>query len=123
LIQVPDLRTGIQLINALAPEHLELCLDDPWACLSHIKNAGAIFLGHYTPEPLGDYFAGPNHVLPTMGSARFASALSVQSFMKKSSLIAATGEYSRRNADKVARLARLEGLEAHARSAEIRHNQ
>lgn len=123
LIQVPDLRTGIQLINALAPEHLELCLDDPWSCLSHIRNAGAIFLGHYTPEPLGDYFAGPNHVLPTMGSARFASALSVQNFMKKSSLIAATGEYSRRNADKVARLARLEGLEAHARSAEIRHNQ
>ncbi|MFP4035077.1 MAG: histidinol dehydrogenase [Desulfovermiculus sp.] len=120
-IHVPDMRTAMQLINFLAPEHLELCLDDPWSWLSHIQNAGAIFLGHHTPEPLGDYFAGPNHVLPTMGSARFASALSVQDFMKKSSLIAATRDYTQRNALKVAQLARLEGLEAHARSAEIRH--
>lgn len=123
LIQVPDMPTGVQLINSLAPEHLELCMDDPWSWLSHIHNAGAIFLGHHTPEPIGDYFAGPNHVLPTMGSARFASALSVQNFVKKSSLIAATKEYSRRNTGKVARLARLEGLEAHARSAEMRHNK
>ena len=121
-IQVPDLETGMHLINSLAPEHLELCLDDPWSWLSSIHNAGAIFLGHYTPEPIGDYFAGPNHVLPTMGSARFASALSVQNFIKKSSLIAATKSYSQGNADKVASLARLEGLEAHARSAEIRLN-
>ncbi|MDZ7762371.1 MAG: histidinol dehydrogenase [Desulfovermiculus sp.] len=121
LVHVPDLEAAVHLINTLAPEHLELCLDDPWAWLSSIHNAGAIFLGHYTPEPIGDYFAGPNHVLPTMGSARFASALSVQNFMKKSSMIAATKSYSQRNADKVARLARLEGLEAHARSAEIRH--
>jgi histidinol dehydrogenase len=120
-IHVQDMRTAMQLINFLAPEHLELCLDDPWSWLSHIQNAGAIFLGHHTPEPIGDYFAGPNHVLPTMGSARFGSALSVQNFMKKSSLIAATSDYSQRNAQKVAQLARLEGLEAHARSAEIRH--
>jgi histidinol dehydrogenase len=120
LIQVPDIRTGFELINSLAPEHLELCVDDPWSCLSYIHNAGAIFLGHHTPEPIGDYFAGPNHILPTMGSAKFASALSVQNFMKKSSLIAATSDYSQRNADKVSRLARLEGLEAHARSAAMR---
>lgn len=120
LIQVPDMRTGFEFINSLAPEHLELCVDDPWSCLSYIHNAGAIFLGHHTPEPFGDYFAGPNHVLPTMGSAKFASALSVHNFMKKSSLIAATSDYSQRNADKVARLARLEGLEAHARSVAMR---
>jgi histidinol dehydrogenase len=120
LIQVPDMRTGFELINSLAPEHLELCVDDPWSCLSYIHNAGAIFLGHHTPEPIGDYFAGPNHVLPTMGSAKFASALSVHNFIKKSSLIAATSDYSQRNADKVVRLARLEGLEAHARSAAMR---
>jgi histidinol dehydrogenase len=114
------MRTGFELINSLAPEHLELCVDDPWSCLSYIHNAGAIFLGHHTPEPIGDYFAGPNHVLPTMGSAKFASALSVHNFIKKSSLIAATSDYSQRNADKVVRLARLEGLEAHARSAAMR---
>ncbi len=120
LISVDDLETGIWLINRLAPEHLELCIEDPWSHLSSIRNAGAIFLGHHTPEPVGDYFAGPNHVLPTMGSARFASALSVQDFCTRSSIISATPAYLKSHADKIAGLARLEGLEAHARSVEVR---
>ncbi|MCF8040285.1 MAG: histidinol dehydrogenase [Desulfohalobiaceae bacterium] len=121
LIQVPELTTGLALANQLAPEHLQLCIQDPWASIGAIQNAGAVFLGHYTPESLGDYFAGPNHVLPTLGTARFASGLSVQHFCKKTSLIAADQDYFARSAGKIARLARLEGLEAHARSAEIRN--
>jgi histidinol dehydrogenase len=120
LISVDSLEAGVELINLLAPEHLELCIDDPWSELSSIRNAGAIFLGHHTPEPVGDYFAGPNHVLPTMGSARFASALSVQDFCTKSSIISANPAYLERHAGSIARLARLEGLEAHARSVEVR---
>ena len=120
LIQVPELTTGLALANQLAPEHLQLCIRDPWSSIGAIQNAGAVFLGHYSPESLGDYFAGPNHVLPTLGTARFASGLSVHHFCKKTSLIAADQDYFARSAGKIARLARLEGLEAHARSAEIR---
>lgn len=120
LISVDDLETGLDLVNRLAPEHLELCIEDPWSQLPLIRNAGAIFLGHHSPEPVGDYFAGPNHVLPTMGSARFASALSVQDFCTKSSIICATPGYLGDHAARIARLARLEGLEAHARSVEVR---
>jgi len=120
LIWVPDCATGLELIDRLAPEHLELCLEDPWAHVWAVSRAGAIFLGHTSPEPLGDYFAGPNHVLPTVSTARFSSPLSVQDFCTRSSLVAAASGYLRQHGRKVARLARLEGLEAHARSAEIR---
>ncbi len=120
IVFVPDLDTGLELVNRLAPEHLELALHAPWASLGRIRNAGAIFLGWHSPEPVGDYFAGPNHVLPTMGTARFSSGLSVETFCKKSSLIAVNQAYTARHGEKIARLARLEGLEAHARSVEQR---
>jgi len=116
LVHTPDLDTGVALINRLAPEHLELCVDDPWSMLGRIRNAGAIFMGHHCPEPVGDYFAGPNHVLPTMGTARFASGLSVDSFIKKSNIIATSCEYLHTHGKAIARLASLEGLDAHARS-------
>ena len=121
VVTVPSLKLGIELVNKLAPEHLELAVADAWSILGDIRHAGAIFLGSGCPEPVGDYFAGPNHVLPTMGNARFSSALSVETFTKKSSLIAAPPAYARRHGAKIARLARLEGLEAHARSVECRN--
>jgi len=117
-----DLEQAINLVNRIAPEHLELCVAEPWPLLGKIRNAGAVFMGHHCPEPVGDYFAGPNHVLPTLGTARFSSALSVQTFCKKTSVIAASAEYVQHHGHKIARLARLEGLEAHARSVEIRDN-
>jgi histidinol dehydrogenase len=117
IIVVPDMDTALRLADRICPEHLELLVNDPWPLLPRIRHAGAIFMGHYSPEALGDYFAGPNHVLPTMGTARFASALSVSTFCKKTSLIAAGREFAASGAESIARLARLEGLEAHARSA------
>ncbi|MHC1751269.1 histidinol dehydrogenase [Humidesulfovibrio sp.] len=120
ILVVDDLDQGLALVNRIAPEHLELAVDEPFALLGKIRNAGAIFLGHHCPEPVGDYFAGPNHVLPTLGTARFSSALSVQSFCKKSSIIATSKDYIAQHGGKIARLARLEGLEAHARSVEVR---
>lgn len=95
-------------------------MKDPWSVMPHIRHAGAVFLGPYSPEPLGDYFAGPNHVLPTLGTARFSSALSVQTFCKRTSIIAASQNFARSSADTVAALARMEQLEAHARSMENR---
>ena len=106
--------------NRIAPEHLELSLRDPFAWLDQVQNAGACFLGHYAPEPLGDYFAGPNHVLPTSGTARFFSPLSVQDFIKRSSVIYYSREKLLGSARDIGRFARAEGLEAHARSALIR---
>ncbi len=120
VILVKDIDAGLDLVNRIAPEHLELAVADPWPLLGKIRHAGAIFMGHNTPEPVGDYFAGPNHVLPTLGTARFSSALSVQDFCKKSSVISTTGDYINEHGGKIARLARLEGLEAHARSVECR---
>jgi len=120
VITVPDQATGLDLINRLAPEHLELAVADPWAILGQVRHAGAIFMGHHSPEPVGDYFAGPNHVLPTLRTVRFSSALSVQNFCKKSSVIATSPGYVAKHGAKIARLARLEGLEAHARSVECR---
>lgn len=117
ILCVPDLGTAMELANAIAPEHLELLVDDPWSLLPLVRHAGAVFMGHYSAEPLGDYYAGPNHVLPTMGTARFSSALSVQTFCKKTSVIAASPAFARGSAEAVARLARLEALEGHARSA------
>lgn len=119
-VLVPDLNEACALANAAAPEHLELLVAEPWSLMPKITQAGAVFMGDYAAEVIGDYFAGPNHVLPTMRTARFASALSVQTFTKKISLIATSPDYARTHADKIARLARLEGLEAHARSVETR---
>jgi histidinol dehydrogenase len=96
---------------------------EPWRLLPQIRHAGAVFMGAHSPEAVGDYFAGPNHVLPTLGTARFASALSVQTFCKRTSIIAASSAFARQHADSIARLARLEGLEAHARSVEARREQ
>ncbi len=117
IIVAENLRVGIDIANRLAPEHLELMVDDPFAFLDSIRNAGSVFLGRSCPEALGDYFAGPNHTLPTSGTARFSSPLSVDDFVKKSQFLCYTPEALEAVADDVARFARKEGLEAHARSA------
>lgn len=121
LVTVPNLNVGLDFINNMAPEHLELAVAEPWSLLGKVNHAGAIFMGHHCPEPVGDYFAGPNHVLPTVGTARFSSALSVETFCKKCSLIYTDKNYVARHGGKIARMARLEGLEAHARSIESRY--
>lgn len=120
IFMVPDQDTAISLANRIAPEHLEVHVRDPWSLVGRIQNAGAIFLGEHSPEPVGDYFAGPNHVLPTSGTARFASALGVETFLKRTSVIACSKAALDRDAPSIVRLAELEGLEAHARSAAIR---
>ncbi len=120
IMLVPDIETGIELSNRLAPEHLELIVKEPFDYIDRIQNAGALFLGAYTPEPMGDYIAGPNHVLPTAGTARFSSALSVENFTKKTSLIHYSESAFKEEADDVIRLAETEGLGAHANSVKIR---
>lgn len=115
-----DLLQAIDIANEIAPEHLELCVDDPFAILDRIRNAGSIFMGRYCPEALGDYFAGPNHTLPTGGTARFSSPLSVDDFVKKSQFTYYTAEALEQVADKVAYFADKEGLNAHAKSAVAR---
>ncbi|MGM0837713.1 MAG: histidinol dehydrogenase [Bacillota bacterium] len=111
---------ALRAVNELAPEHLEVMTKEPMNLLPFIKHAGAIFLGRYSSEPVGDYFAGPNHVLPTNGTARFSSGLSVDEFVKKSSIIMYSQQALEDNVDKIATFARLEGLEAHARAVEAR---
>ncbi|MFW9603324.1 MAG: histidinol dehydrogenase, partial [Trichlorobacter sp.] len=120
VILVDDLAQAASFSNRLAPEHLELAVNDPFALLPLITNAGAIFMGHYTPEAVGDYLAGPNHTLPTGGTARFFSPLSVDDFVKKSSLIYLSPEGLQRLGSDVVTLAELEGLDAHARSVSVR---
>ncbi len=122
VMKVPDIETAIKLSNRLAPEHLELIVKEPFNYLNQIHNAGALFLGPYTPEPMGDYIAGPNHVLPTAGTARFSSALSVENFIKKTSLIHYSKQAFNREADDVIKLAEIEGLTAHANCIKIRKN-
>jgi histidinol dehydrogenase len=117
---VEDLNAAVALANRLAPEHLELQVLDPWALLGRIEHAGAVFLGNYSPEAVGDYFAGPNHVLPTAGTARFASALGVENFLKKTSVISYSKEALNRDGAGIMRLAELEGLQAHAASVRVR---
>jgi len=117
---VESIDAAVGLSNRIAPEHLELHLKDPLPWLGRIENAGAVFMGDHTPEPVGDYFAGPNHVLPTAGSARFASALGVDDFLKKTSVIAYSRAAFDRDAESIIRLAELEGLDAHAESVRIR---
>ncbi len=120
LIETRDLEEAADIANRIAPEHLELAVDDPEVLLARIRHAGAIFLGRHTPEALGDYCAGPNHVLPTARTARFSSPLGVYDFQKRSSVIGCSPEGGARLARVAAALARGEGLEAHARSAELR---
>ena len=122
LIHVRDLDEACEIANRIAPEHLELAVADPERLLAKIRHAGAIFLGHHASESLGDYCAGPNHVLPTSRTARFSSPLGVYDFQKRSSVIGVSPEAARRLGKAAATLARAEGLEAHARSAEWRMN-
>jgi histidinol dehydrogenase len=117
---VDSVEQGLDVVNRLAPEHLEVMLEDPMAHIGKIKNAGAIFLGPYSSEPVGDYFAGPNHVLPTNGTARFSSPLNVDDFLKKSSLISYSRQDLLAHGAKIIALARQEGLEAHARAIQVR---
>lgn len=123
LILVKDRAKGLQVINRVAPEHLELSLDNPDELIEDIRHAGAIFMGRHTPEAIGDYCAGPNHVLPTSGTARFSSPLGVYDFQKKSSLIYCSEEGSKPLAQVADTLAMQEDLEAHARSARYRSEQ
>jgi len=120
VLVVNDLESAIVLANRIAPEHLELQIAEPFEYMGRIRNAGAVFLGNYTPEPIGDYMAGPNHVLPTAGTARFASALSVDHFVKTSSIIHYSRAAFKREAADVMRLAEIEGLDAHANSIKVR---
>ena len=120
IVVAPTLSDCADIANQIAPEHLELSVADPYALLPLIENAGAIFMGHYSPEPLGDYLAGPNHVLPTSGTARFFSPLSVDDFVKKSSLICCSRAELEKVADQVILLAQEEGLDAHANPVAIR---
>ncbi|QJA06998.1 histidinol dehydrogenase [Thermosulfurimonas marina] len=115
-----DLEEALELANAIAPEHLELAVADPFALLPRVKNAGAVFLGGGTPEALGDYVAGPNHVLPTMGAARFASALSVEVFLRRISLLSYGPEALAWEGEAAVRLAETEGLFAHAEAVRVR---
>jgi histidinol dehydrogenase len=120
LITVRDLAEACDIANRIAPEHLELSVEDPDRWLPQIRHAGAVFLGRYTSESLGDYCAGPNHVLPTSGTARFSSPLGVYDFQKRTSLIQVSREGARKLGAIAAELAKGEGLPAHARSAEYR---
>ncbi len=120
IIVAENIQTAIDIANAVAPEHLELCLDNPFDYLDAIKHAGSIFLGKNCPEALGDYFAGPNHTLPTNGTARFSSPLSVDDFIKKSQFIYYTEQALSIDCEQVERFAKAEGLTAHAKSAVIR---
>ena len=117
-----DIPQALEAVNVIAPEHLELHLDHAFDLLGAIRNAGAIFLGAWTPEAVGDYVAGPNHTLPTGGTARYASPLSVDEFVKKSSVIQYSPAALARDADAVTTIARHEGLWAHAMSVEMRRN-
>ncbi len=117
IILVEDIAQALDISNALAPEHLELCVDEPFAWLGRVRHAGSVFLGRHCPEALGDYYAGPNHTLPTSGTARFSSPLSVDDFVKKSQYTYYTPEAMRRAAPDVAAFARAEGLTGHAKSA------
>lgn len=115
-----NLMLAVDIANEIAPEHLELCVDSPFDYLDKVKHAGSIFMGRYCPEALGDYFAGPNHTLPTGGTARFSSPLSVDDFVKKSQFTYYTAEALSREAEKIACFAGREGLDGHARSALVR---
>lgn len=115
-----DMDEAMDIVNRIAPEHLELCIEEPLSRLPYVKNAGAIFLGQWSPEPLGDYYAGPNHVLPTGGTARFFSPLNVSDFMKKSSVISYTKQALEKASGDIIRFARHENLDGHANAIKVR---
>jgi len=123
IVIVPSLDKAIEISNSIAPEHLELCVDNPFDYLDKVKNAGSVFLGKNCPEALGDYFAGPNHTLPTSGTARFSSPLSVEDFVKRTQFTYYTSDALSLVCGKIAAFAESEGLIAHARSATIRFNK
>lgn len=120
IIVCSDMAQAVDFANELAPEHLEVCCENPMEYVGKLHNAGSVFLGNYSPEPLGDYFAGPNHVLPTSGTARFFSPLSVDSFVKKSSFIYYTEDALKKDAELIEEFAKKEGLTAHANSITVR---
>ena len=120
LVLTSSIEEACEIANLVAPEHLELMVENPFSILSKIHNAGAIFMGQYTPEPVGDYYAGPNHILPTGGTARFYSPVSVDTFRKTSSIIYYSEEGIREDADNIIKLATVEGLTAHANSVRVR---
>ena len=123
IIIANSIKEAVDISNMIAPEHLEICVEEPFAVLSDIKHAGSIFLGRNCPEALGDYFAGPNHTLPTNGTARFSSPLSVDDFIKKSSFIYYTKEALGKVSDGIQQFAESEGLSAHARSVAARFEE
>ena len=123
IIITDSIENAIEIANRIAPEHLELCMDNPFDYLDAVKNAGSIFMGKYCPEALGDYFAGPNHTLPTSGTARFSSPLSVDDFVKKTQYSYYTAEALKKVKDSVAYFAEKEGLTAHAKSALVRFEE
>ena len=123
IVVAKDLDTAIEMANFSAPEHLEVAMREPFSLLPKLRHAGAIFLGNYTPEPLGDYYAGPNHVLPTGGTARFYSVLNVETFMKKTSLISYTQSALAKVADDIICMAEAEGLQAHAEAVRLRKGE
>lgn len=120
IVVTDNLAQAFELANRYAPEHLELMIETPFAWLDRVENAGALFLGHYSPEPVGDYIAGPNHILPTGGTARFYSALGVDSFIKKTSIISYTPAGLREISEQLIKLAEVEGLAAHANAVRMR---
>ena len=123
IIVAKDMATVVAMANLSAPEHMEINTEEPFALLPAIRNAGAIFLGAYSPEPLGDYYAGPNHILPTGGTARFYSVLNVETFMKKTSIIAYTKEALAKASDDIIAMATAEGLDAHANAIRVRKEE
>ena len=123
IIVAGDLAVAVEIANRIAPEHLELCMDNPFDWLDRIQNAGSVFMGRHCPEALGDYFAGPNHTLPTSGTARFSSPLGVDDFIKRSSFIYYTREALGKVKDRIAGFAEAEGLHAHTRSVTIRYEE
>ncbi|HBV96646.1 MAG TPA: histidinol dehydrogenase [Desulfotomaculum sp.] len=123
IVITENIEEALELANSIAPEHLELAVSDPFAWLGMVKAAGAVFLGHYSPEPVGDYVAGPNHVLPTGGTARFFSPLGVDQFVRRTSVISYTRKALEREAPGIIKLAEVEGLGAHSRSVEVRMRQ
>ncbi len=120
IVITSDLEQACEISNTIGPEHLELMVENPWSLVPKIRHAGAVFLGSFSPEPIGDYIAGPNHVLPTMGTARFSSALGVETFVKRTSLICYSKEGFMEDADQVMTLAEVEGLTAHRQSIQVR---
>ena len=123
IVIAEDIMQAMEFANISAPEHMEILTEQPFQLLPYVRHAGAVFLGAYSPEPLGDYFAGPNHVLPTGGTARYYSVLNVETFMKRTSIISYTQPALENVSDDVIRLAEAEGLQAHANAIRIRRRK